>query len=108
VKRLRNSELGRLSMLYAVIVSMFFAGRANAQVFNKVVDGKTPNAIAGGLFSPDVSHSRPTIDGSNIIFRSLNAPKPEVYSFDGANFHRLVTTNSVLPGLSPLSLATVG
>jgi hypothetical protein len=108
MRRLRNNGPCGLSMLCAAIVSLLFAGRANAQVFNKVVDGNTPNAIAGGLFSPDVSHSRPTIDGSNIIFRNLNASKPEVYSFDGANFHRLVTTNSVLPGLSALSLATVG
>jgi len=108
MRRLRNNGPCGLSVLCAAIVSLFFAGRANAQVFNKVVDGNTPNTIAGGLFSPDVSHSRPTIDGSNIIFRNFNASKPEVYSFDGANFHRLLTTNSVLPGLSTLSLATVG
>jgi hypothetical protein len=107
MRRLRSNGLCGLSVLCAAIVSLFFAGRTDAQVFNKVVDGNTPNAIAGGLFSPDVSHSRPTIDGSKIIFRSLNASKPEVYSFDGANFHRLVTTSSVLPGVSALSLATV-
>jgi hypothetical protein len=107
VYRLRSNGFYGFSVLCAAIVSLFFAGRTDAQVFNKVVDGNTPNAIAGGLFSPDVSHSRPTIDGSKIIFRSLNASKPEVYSFDGANFHRLVTTSSVLPGVSALSLATV-
>src|ERR1700731_5163405 len=108
MKRIRNNGLCGLSVLCAAVVSLFFVSGASAQVFNKIVDGKTPNAIAGGVFSPDVSHSRPTIDGSNIIFRNLNASKPEVYSFDGANFHRLVTTNSVLPGLSTLNLATVG
>src|ERR1700737_5448349 len=80
MRRLRNNGLCGLSVLCAAIVSLFFAGRANAQVFNKVVDGNTPNTIAGGLFSPAVSHSRPTIDGSNIIFRNFNASKPEVYS----------------------------
>jgi hypothetical protein len=107
VKRLKRGNAFRLSMIGAAIVSVCLAGGVNAQVFNKVVDSSTPNTVAGGLFNPDTTNSRPSIDGSRVIFRNLNSSKPEVYSFDGASFQRLVTTNSVLPGLSALSLATV-
>jgi hypothetical protein len=108
VSRLGKNIVCGLFVLGAVIASVLLAGSANAQVFNKVVDGSTPNTIAGGLFSPDVINSRPAVDGNNVIFRNLNSAKPELYSFNGASFKRLVTTNSLLPGLSANSLSTVG
>jgi hypothetical protein len=48
------------------------------------------------------------VDGNNVIFRNLNSAKPELYSFNGSSFQRLVTTNSLLPGLSANRLSTVG
>ena len=101
-----SDRRGRFA-LFVGIVFMFLAGSARAQVFNKIVDGSTTSPISGGLLSPDTTNSRPTIDGSNVVFRNLNGLSPEVYSFDGANFHRLLTTSTVLPGLSVKSLATV-
>jgi hypothetical protein len=108
VRRLRNKIVCGLFALGGAIANALLAGSANAQVFNKIVDNATPNTIAGGLFSPDVTNSRPTVDGNNVIFRNLNSAKPELYSFNGSSFQRLVTTNSLLPGLSANRLSTVG
>ena len=98
MRRLRNKIVCGLFALGGAIANALLAGGANAQVFNKIVDNATPNTIAGGLFSPDVTNSRPTVDGNNVIFRNLNSAKPELYSFNGSSFQRLVTTNSLLPG----------
>ncbi len=97
----------RISPFAAAILSILVLGTANAQVFSPIANGNTPNPISGGLLNPDTTNSRPSIDSNNIVFRNLNGAKPELFSFDGTNFHRLANTSSLLPGLSANTLSTV-
>ena len=97
----------RISPVAAAILSILVLGTANAQVFSPIANGNTPNPISGGLLNPDTAKSRPSIDGNNVVFRNLNGSKPELFSFDGANFHRLANTSSLLPGLSANTLSTM-